>query len=416
MLSKFKVQHYKSLFDTEIELEPLTVFIGPNGSGKSNICEALAGLSNYLEKLRFFSSASRFLAFDFLKSFRNLDEEKSNIYSKFWHGIDDYFLFEIHIFNTLQKIHHENPKEVLGLSLLVNVNSIGLTSKDFHDSTSQAITDPSINQKALLPAIKITLKDSENIYSETSKNSGYADPTQDINDLIDFLNFNNYRNSGLANSIQKVDVYYFVPEYLSTKVSSSNSMDRSGKGITNSLVDILLENRESFIELEERFTKLIPNIKRISLPRADDKSFSLELVDKYSEHHIPSTEISDGTLRILGFLTALYQKETPSIICFEELENGVHPWLLHKMMELLKIVSTEGINGKPVQVLITTHSPLLLNYVEPYQVRAVELDGEGKTQVHKLPIDSVRFQKALEAYDGELGELWFTNVFGGNPT
>jgi predicted ATPase len=53
--------------------------------------------------------------------------------------------------------------------------------------------------------------------------------------------------------------------------------------------------------------------------------------------------------------------------------------------------------------------------VEPHQVRAVELDGEGKTQVHNLPIDSVRFQKALEAYDGDLGELWFTNVFGGNP-
>ena len=152
------------------------------------------------------------------------------------------------------------------------------------------------------------------------------------------------------------------------------------------------------------------------MPRGENQTFELELIDKYSDHHIPSTEISDGTLRILGFLTALYQKESPSIICFEELKNGVHPWLLHKMMELLKTVSTEGINGKPVQVLITTHSPLLLNYVEPYQVRAVELDGEGKTQVHKLPIDSIRFQKALEAYDGELGELWFTNVFGGNPT
>jgi predicted ATPase len=141
----------------------------------------------------------------------------------------------------------------------------------------------------------------------------------------------------------------------------------------------------------------------------------LELIDKYSDHHIPASDISDGTMRILAFLTALYQENTPSIICFEELENGVHPWLLNKMMELLKIVSTEGITGKPVQVLITTHSPLLLNYVEPHQVRAVELDKEGKTQVHALPTDSVRFQKALEAYDGSLGELWFTNIFGGNP-
>jgi predicted ATPase len=89
--------------------------------------------------------------------------------------------------------------------------------------------------------------------------------------------------------------------------------------------------------------------------------------------------------------------------------------VLHKMMELLKIVSTEGVTGKPVQVIITTHSPVLLNYVEPHQVRAVELDNEGKTQIHALPTETARFQKAMEAYDGALGELWFTGIFGGNP-
>jgi predicted ATPase len=177
----------------------------------------------------------------------------------------------------------------------------------------------------------------------------------------------------------------------------------------------LVSNRKSFDELEERLRLLVPNIQRISLLRGKDQTFSLQLIDKYSETPIPASDISDGTLRILAFLTALYQEDTPSIICFEEIENGVHPWLLHKMIELLKLVSTEGITGKPVQVLITTHSPVLLNYVEPHQVRAVELDNEGKTQVHNLPTDSVRFQKALEAYDGSLGELWFTNQFGGNP-
>ncbi len=51
MLSKLRVQHYKSLFDTQVDLEPLTVFIGPNGSGKSNLCEALAILSDFLQML-----------------------------------------------------------------------------------------------------------------------------------------------------------------------------------------------------------------------------------------------------------------------------------------------------------------------------------------------------------------------------
>ena len=141
----------------------------------------------------------------------------------------------------------------------------------------------------------------------------------------------------------------------------------------------------------------------------------MRLADRYSEHLIPAADISDGTLRLLGFLAALYQAQTPDILCFEEPENGVHPWLLHKMVELLNLVSTEGIVGKPVQVLITTHSPVLLNYVRPEQVRAVELDDQGRSQIHNLPTDSTRFQAAMKAYNGALGELWFSNLFGGNP-
>ncbi len=74
MLSKFKVQRYKSLFDTEIELEPLTVFIGPNGSGKSNICEALAVLSNFLGRLFINTSGSDLLNI-FLESLRLLNNK-----------------------------------------------------------------------------------------------------------------------------------------------------------------------------------------------------------------------------------------------------------------------------------------------------------------------------------------------------
>lgn len=383
MLSKFKVQRYKSLFDTEIELEPLTVFIGPNGSGKSNICESLSILSDFLEKLLNDSTGSAIVAF-FLASLKNPynqdlsshNQHLSFFQPKVWHGEFKHLLFEV---SNSEKIEYDSE---LKLSIYLNL---------------------------------------VDLFSTASMTFGNVEKTRNINyrqtnELKDFMVTNHFFESSLSNALTKVFIYDFIPKDLSTNSSSIDRMDRTGKGITNSLVDILHENRESFVELEERFTRLIPNIKRISLPRGENQNFVLELIDKYSEYHIESSEISDGTLRILGFLTALYQKETPSIICFEELENGVHPWLLHKMMELLKIVSTEGINGKPVQVLITTHSPLLLNYVEPYQVRAVELDGEGKTQVHKLPIDSIRFQKALEAYDGELGELWFTNVFGGNPT
>lgn len=376
MLSKLRVQHYKSLFDTEVSLEPLTVFIGPNGSGKSNICEALAVLSNFLQRIIATTDYLEVIPF-FVESLKAVNKNQQGIESKFWHGKPDYLLFEVSTISTTGSIPSEETKSISNLSVYLDYPQRRFDIRNLENTHSV------INQ--FTPAIR------------------------------EFLLFNKYSESPLFNALKKVSIYDFAPVALSSNISSTDSMERTGQGIAYALVDILHANRTSFDELEERLTRLVPNIQRISLPRGENQTFLLELIDKYSEHHIPASDISDGTLRILAFLTALYQENTPSIICFEELENGVHPWLLHKMMELLKIVSTEGITGKPVQVLITTHSPVLLNYVEPHQVRAVELDNEGKTQVHTLPTDSVRFQKALEAYDGALGELWFTNVFGGNP-
>ncbi|MBN3947894.1 MAG: AAA family ATPase [Nostoc sp. NMS7] len=374
MLSKLRVQHYKSLFDIEVDLEPLTVFIGPNGSGKSNICEALFVLSNFLERLIINMTGQEIIPF-FAQSLIAVNTNQHKIESKLWQGKQDYLFFEV--------------------GCLPNIES------------QESISSISIHIE--YPQRIVTINNQESSGNTRTGKNQYTP------ELRNFLVSNNYLDSPLAKAIRKVSIYDFAPISLSNNIPSIGGMDKTGQGIVDALADILLTNRKSFDELEERLTRLVPNIQRISLLRREDRTFLLELIDRYSEHHIPASDISDGTLRILAFLTALYQENTPSIICFEEIENGVHPWLLHKMMELLQIISTEGITGKPVQVLITTHSPVLLNYVEPHQVRAVELDTEGKTQIHALPIDSERFQKALEAYDGALGELWFTNVFGGNP-
>lgn len=380
MLSKIRIQHYKSLFDTEVDLEPLTVFIGPNGSGKSNICESLAVLSDFLQRLIDIGHGGYSSKDFFAQSLQALSPYLKNIESKFWHGKSDFLSFQV---RTSPRIKNDTFDQNI------------------------AILDLSVNLDYPQQEVRLMTSD--------EKIGGAVHTHTPL--LREFLVSHKYLDSPLASSLKRVSVYDFTPTALSNNSapSTNNSMDRTGQGIAYSLVDILLTNRKGFDELEERLTRLVPNIQKIALPRAPNQTFSLELIDKYSEYHIPASDISDGTLRILAFLTALYQENTPSIICFEEIENGVHPWLLHKMMELLKIVSTEGINGNPIQVLITTHSPVLLNYVEPHQVRAVELDNEGKTQVHTLPTDSTRFKKALEAYDGSLGELWFTNVFGGNP-
>lgn len=374
MLSNIRVQRYKSLFEIEVDLEPLTVLIGPNGSGKSNICEAIAVLSNFIQQIM--QESSNNVHNSFLSSLRSVDFSSYTLESKFWHGVATNFVFQVEAY----------------------ANSVDSHNTEAHELTNLAVELHNENGLASFKSLEIGEIVNQN-------------PQFIRSDLM----AKKFNISPLSQALKLVKIYDFNPTSLSTSVGSTvDSMSKTGGGIAYELGDLLLDNRESFNDLEAKLIQLVPNIKRISLSRKKDV-FHLQLVDKYSEHHIPASDISDGTLRLLAFLTALYQKETPSIICFEEPENGVHPWLLSKMMELLQLISTEGLAGKPVQVLITTHSPVLLNYVEPQQVRAIELDSEGKTQVHSLPFDSVRFQKAMEAFDGELGELWFTDIFGGNP-
>ena len=116
--------------------------------------------------------------------------------------------------------------------------------------------------------------------------------------------------------------------------------------------------------------------------------------------------VSSGTLRMLALMTALFAEPERNLIGIEEPENYVHPAALNAFVQyLLKV-------RKRVQFLVTTHSPLLLDYLnDPEAVRVVRRDKEKGTVV--LPQenpDGVR--KALEVSEFGLGEFYETKGFG----
>jgi predicted ATPase len=74
---------------------------------------------------------------------------------------------------------------------------------------------------------------------------------------------------------------------------------------------------------------------------------------------ITTRSMSDGTLRFLGILTALYTVEPLSIVCFEELGAGLHPARVRLLLELLETAHRE----RGIQTIVTTHSPSLLRWL-----------------------------------------------------
>ena len=117
--------------------------------------------------------------------------------------------------------------------------------------------------------------------------------------------------------------------------------------------------------------------------------------------------VSSGTLRMLALMTALFGEAGTNLVGIEEPENHIHPTALASFAEYLLKARDR------VQILVTTHSPLLLDCLnEPEAVCVVRhTDQLGTRVTREKNADAVR--QALEVSGFGLGEFYETKGFGG---
>jgi predicted ATPase len=114
---------------------------------------------------------------------------------------------------------------------------------------------------------------------------------------------------------------------------------------------------------------------------------------------------SAGTLRILALVTALLGEDEASLVAIEEPENHVHPSALAAFAQHLRAASER------VQVVVTTHSPLLLDAIDsPEAICIVRRTEQGTRVERESHPEAVR--RALEESGLGLGELYETSGFG----
>jgi AAA15 family ATPase/GTPase len=109
---------------------------------------------------------------------------------------------------------------------------------------------------------------------------------------------------------------------------------------------------------------------------------TLQFRQNLGQHHLwsfPALNMSDGTLRVLGLLLAIYQVGHTSVVAIEEPEATVHPAVSELVMQALMDAANER------QILLTTHSPDILDYKElsDAQIRVVMMD-QSRTLVCPL--------------------------------
>ena len=121
---------------------------------------------------------------------------------------------------------------------------------------------------------------------------------------------------------------------------------------------------------------------------------------------IPSTRLSDGTIRFIAILAVLLAPQPPPLVCIEEPELGLHPDAVALVAEVLKDAAQR------MQLLVTTHSDTLVAALsdQPEAVVACERQGAGTT-LRRLDADQLT--ELLKDYT--LGDLWRMGEIGANP-
>jgi len=143
----------------------------------------------------------------------------------------------------------------------------------------------------------------------------------------------------------------------------------------------------------------IENIKTVERP--DDKHRYLVLCYR-GGLEVPSWMASDGTLRILALTLPAYLPDLTGVFLIEEPENGIHPRAVETAYQSLSSVYD-------AQVLLATHSPVILSMVEADQVLCFAKTAEGETDIVR-GIDHPN----LKEWKGEvnLGDLFAGGVLG----
>lgn len=148
----------------------------------------------------------------------------------------------------------------------------------------------------------------------------------------------------------------------------------------------------------------IPRLERIDATPMPDGRLLLQIKDAPFEEPVLSKFASDGTMKMLAYLTVLYDPTPPQFIGIEEPENFLHPRLLPELGEECRIASERA------QLLVTTHSPFFLNTCLPKEVRILYRDELGFTQV----TTGADIKGIVEFVDqgASLGHLWMEGQFG----
>jgi predicted ATPase len=376
-----RVRNYRALKDLELKnLTPFTVLLGPNGSGKSTVFDVFAFLSEcFTEGLRkAWDRRGRF------KELRTRGEagpivielkyrERPNQPIITYHLAIDEDLrgpFVAEEWLKWRRGGHGRPFFFL----------------NFHNGQGEVISG------------EYPEEEDERIHEVLASPEMFA-----VNTLGQFTR--HPRVSALREFIADWYLSYLnVDEARTTRDAGPlEHLSKSGDNLPN-VIQYLKEQHDSVLsEIIATLSQRIPKLQKVDASLMADGRLLLQIKDAPFERPILAKFASDGTLKMLAYLTLLFDPDPPQMIGIEEPENQLHPRLLPILVEEFAKASDHS------QLMVTTHSPIFVNSLTPEQLFVLSRDDRGFTQaVRASEMSGIR---EFVEEGALLGDLWMEGYF-----
>lgn len=176
--------------------------------------------------------------------------------------------------------------------------------------------------------------------------------------------------------------------------------DERGTGLGGLLDAIFVRDTQNYVSLENELQKLFPTVRGFRLYTQDGRRrVGVRLIDGTD---VPAEHMSEGMLYFLAFAALPYLSPV-SLLLVEEPENGLHPSRIAEVMRVLRSIAEK------TQVVLATHSPLVVNELKPEEVTLVTRTPQEGTKFTPIT-ETPNFEKRASAF--ALGELWLNYADG----
>lgn len=355
MIDKIHIQNFKSIYNLELEVGRVNLFIGENGSGKSNLLEALVFVS---------ASESNKLDNEFLVS-RGLRVPEPELMRS---AFDDY---------------NEDENIEICITYIKNINK---EYSFFNRNISYSMWE----------------EDNYNWMTREVLNSKLSQELRKEYSLL--------LNTKLENFL------IYSPENTSLRVFQKEGQIQplgiNGEGLLKLLQVINNYEDKSYINTIIESLQLFNWFEDINIPENSLENVVV-IKDKYLYREFTQQSANEGFLFILFYITLIVAKETPKAFAIDNIDASLNPKLCTKLMSIL----TKLAKKYDKQIFLTTHNPAILDGIdlndEEQKLFVVSRNKQGHTRMKEITAEDK--PKSSDDEPLHLSEAFMRGYLGGLP-